>query len=136
MKKKIVIIPCSGVGKAYGEIGRQAVFEAIDNRPEGATTVCLGRLMIEDPEAVATLKGKPIISVDGCAKDCARKTVESIGEEPNRSVRVIEAFKDHRDLKPAGILELGDAGFKLVHILSERVLAEVDRLLEEEEQQC
>ncbi|MCX5813555.1 MAG: hypothetical protein NT178_13575 [Proteobacteria bacterium] len=136
MKKKVIIIPCSGVGKAYGEIGRQAVYETIDSRPESASTVCLARLMIDDPETKATLKGNSIITVDGCAKDCAKKNVESAGMQPDCSLRVIETFKGHRDLKPTGILELGDAGFTLVHILAERIQSETDLLLEKEVQQC
>ncbi|MBP1749478.1 MAG: hypothetical protein H6Q52_2017, partial [Deltaproteobacteria bacterium] len=111
MKNKIMIVPCSGIGKAYGEIGRQAVYEAVDNRPDKADTACLGRLMIEDPDLKDSLPNKFIITVDGCAKDCAKKIVESIGGQADSSFRVIEVFKDHRDLKPAGVLELGDAGF-------------------------
>ena len=132
MKNKVIIIPCSGVGKAYGEIGRQAVYEAIDSRPENTTTVCLARLMIDDAETKATLRGNSIITVDECAKDCARKNVESAGTQPDCTLRVIDAFKGHRDLKPTGILELGDAGFRLVHILTEWIQAETDRLLEKE----
>lgn len=132
MEKKVVIIPCSGVGKAYGEIGRQAVYETIESRPEDATTVCLARLMIDDEETKAAVKGNPVITVDGCTKDCARKNVESAGIQPGCSLRVIEVFKGHRDLKPTGILELGEGGFALAHILAERIEAEVDRLLEKE----
>ena len=129
MDKKVIIIPCSGVGKAYGEIGRQAVYEVVDSRPESTATVCLARLMIDDAETKAALKGNSIITIDGCAKDCAKKNVESAGAQPDCSLRVIETFKGHRDLKPEGILELGDTGFTLAHVLAERVLAEVDRLL-------
>ena len=132
MKNKVIIIPCSGVGKVYGEIGRQAVYETIGGRPESASTVCLARLMIDDAETKDALKGNSIITVDGCAKDCARKNVESAGSQSDCSLRVIETFKGHRDLKPTGVLELGEAGFTLVHILAERVLAEVDRLLKKE----
>jgi uncharacterized metal-binding protein len=136
MEKKVVIIPCSGVGKAYGEIGRQGVYEVIDSKPESTTTVCLARLMIDDAETKATLKGNSIITVDGCAKDCAKKNVESAGARSDCSLRVIETFKGHRDLKPTGVLELGKGGFALAHILAERIRAEVDRLLEKEGQQC
>lgn len=133
MKKEVVIIPCSGIGKAYGEIGRQAVYEAIDNRPEEATTVCLARLMIDDEEAKAALEGNSVITVDGCAADCAKKNVESIGSKTNCSLRVIETFKGHRDLKPTGVVDIGEPGFELAHILAERIINEADRLLKEEE---
>ena len=31
MQKKVVILPCSGIGKAYGEMGRQAIYELIED---------------------------------------------------------------------------------------------------------
>ena len=31
MKKKLVLLPCSGIGKAYGEMGRQAIYEVIED---------------------------------------------------------------------------------------------------------
>lgn len=133
MEKKVVIIPCSGIGKAYGEIGRQAVYEAIDSRPEKATTVCLARLMIDDEETKTALKDSRVITVDGCAADCAKKNVESIGSKTDCSLRVIETFKGHRDLKPTGVVDIGGPGFELAHILAERIINEADRLLNEEE---
>ena len=133
MDKKIVALPCSGIGKSYGEIGRQAVYElAEDLQPEEVTTTCLARLMIDDPETKALVENNFVITVDGCVRDCARKCVESSGKQVDSAVSVIEAFKGHRDLKPQGILELGESGFKLVHILAHTLSEEVDRLKKKE----
>ena len=133
MEKKIVVLPCSGIGKAFGEIGRQAVYELIEDlRPDDVATTCLGRLMIDDPEARALMQNKTVITIDGCTQDCARKTVESSGKKVEGALRVIEALKKNRDLKPEGILELGESGFKLVHILARRLNEEVDRLMKKE----
>ncbi len=133
MKKKIVIIPCSGIGKSFGEMGRQAVYEVIENlRPGEVTTTCLARLMIDDPEAKALVSGNRVITVDGCAKDCARKNVEFTGKSVDRALRAIEVFKENRDLKPLGILNLGEAGFKLVHILAQKVNEEIAGLMRKE----
>lgn len=133
MGKKVVILPCSGIGKAYGEIGRQAVYElAEDLRPEDVTTACLARLMIDDPDTKALVKDNFVITIDGCAHDCARKNVESAGKQVDSALRVIEAFKKHRDLKPQGVLELGEPGFKLAHILAERLNEEVDCVMRKE----
>ncbi len=135
MKKKIIVLPCSGIGKAFGEIGRQAVYELIEDfRPEDVTTTCLGRLVIGDPETTALMSESVVLTVDGCAQDCARKNVEATGKKVDRAVRVIDAFKEHRDLKPDGILELGEAGFKLVHVLAEKIKEEIDSLRRKEQQ--
>ena len=133
MKKKIVVIPCSGIGKAYGEIGRQAVYELIEDlRPGDVATTCLARLMIDDPETKALIRDNPVITVDGCAKDCARKNVEFTGKKVDGAFRVIEVFKENRDLKPQGILNLGEDGFKLVHILARRLDEEITGLMRKE----
>lgn len=133
MGKKVVVLPCSGIGKAYGEIGRQAVYDlAEDLKPEDVKTACLARLMIDDPEAKALVKENFVITVDGCTLDCARKNVEAAGKQVDSAVRVVEAFKKHRDLKPQGVLELGEPGLKLAHILAERLSEEVDCVMKKE----
>ena len=133
MEKKVVVLPCSGIGKAYGEIGRQAVYELVEDlRPEDVTTTCLGRLMIDDPDTKALIQESIVITIDGCTQDCARKTVESTGKNVESALRVIEAFKKNRDVKPEGILELGEPGFKLVHLLAQRLNEEVDCVMKKE----
>ena len=133
MGKKVVVLPCSGIGKAYGEIGRQAVYELVEDlRPEDVTTTCLGRLMIDDPDTKALIQESIVITIDGCTQDCARKTVESTGKNVESALRVIEAFKKNRDVKPEGILELGEPGFKLVHLLAQRLNEEVDCVMKKE----
>ena len=133
MEKKVVVLPCSGIGKAYGEIGRQAVYELVEDlRPEDVTTTCLGRLMIDDPDTKALIQESIVITIDGCTQDCARKTVESTGKNVESALRVIEAFKKNRDVKPKGILELGEPGFKLVHLLAQRLNEEVDCVMKKE----
>ncbi|OPX87324.1 MAG: DGC domain protein [Pelotomaculum sp. PtaB.Bin104] len=130
MGKKIVVLPCSGIGKAFGEISRQAVYSlAEDLRPEDVITTCLARLMIDDPESKALVKDNIVITVDGCAQGCARKNVEATGQQVDHAVRVIDIFKQHKDLKAQGVLELGEPGFKLAQILAENLKDEVDCLI-------
>lgn len=122
-----MVMPCSGIGKAYGEIGRQATYALMDDLcPDRVTTTCLAKLMIGDPDAVELIKNNEVITIDGCAHDCARKNVESTGKKVGRAVRVISAFKQHRDLKPAGVLDLGEPGFKLVQILAQDLAEGID----------
>ncbi|NPV89497.1 MAG: hypothetical protein HPY50_01820 [Firmicutes bacterium] len=133
MAKKVVIIPCSGIGKPYGEIGRQAVYTITDDlRPEDVTTVCLAKLMIDDPETMALVKDNYVITVDGCGLACARKNVEAVGKQVDSEIKAIDTFKDHRDLKPEGVVDLGEPGFKLAKYLAERIDHEVDCVMKKE----
>lgn len=133
MAKKIVIMPCSGIGKAYGEIGRQAAYQVAESRPEVVENACLARLMIDDPETKEQIMNNYVITVDGCAKDCAKKNVEKVGKPVDKAMRTIDVFKDHRDLKPEGVVNLGEPGMKLADFLAEKLAAEVDRLVGKEE---
>lgn len=134
MVKKIVVMPCSGIGKAYGEISRQAAFHLAEElKPDQIDTACLALLMIDDPETRQLVKNNYVITVDGCAKDCARKNVESIGKPVDKAVRTIDIFKEHRDLKPEGILNLGEPGMKLAKLLAEKLAVEADCLAAKED---
>ena len=133
MNQKIVILPCSGIGKAYGEIARQAVFKLADEeKPGTVATTCLGLVMIRDPETMELLDDSYIITVDGCGKDCAKKNVEASQHTVNSAVRTIEVFKEHKDLKPEGVLNLGEPGAKLADYLAVKLGNQVDCLEKEE----
>lgn len=133
IEKTVVILPCSGIGKTLGTVGREIAYEVIENlRREVTTTICLPLLMIDDREAKQLVANNPVITIDGCPFSCASKSVESIGVKVSKSYRAIDFCKKHRDLKPEGIIDLNEAGKKLVVLAARDVAEEVDRLLEEE----
>ena len=40
--KRVVVVPCSGIGKTYGTVGREAAYELVEElRPENAEIVAL-----------------------------------------------------------------------------------------------
>ena len=129
MNKKVVLLPCSGIGKAFGEMGRQAIYELIEDlRPENVTTTCLARLMIGDPATQTLVKDNIVITVDGCPRDCARKNVEFLDKKVDGALRVIDVLKENPGEKPLAILDLGEPGFKLVHILARKLNQEISRV--------
>ena len=126
-----MIIPCSGIGKAFGTIGREAAYIVVDEtRPETTGTVCLSALVMGDEETQARVRASPCITVDGCPAACARKNVELAGGTVARELRVVDTYKDHRDLKPQTVTELDEAGRRLAQILAEQIAAEVDGIEE------
>jgi len=134
MGKKVIVLPCSGIGKPTGEIGRQAAYEvAYRLRPDQARMECLARLMLDDPELVDLVKDNCVITLDGCPDDCARKNVERVGKEVDQVVHVGDLLLEHPDLVPQGILKMGDQGWRLVKMLAERIAAKVDELTAKED---
>ena len=127
--KKVYIIPCSGIGKATASVGRGATYKVIeDMRPETADTLCLSLLTMGDEEAALKVRGNKVITIEGCAKDCARKNVEASGKTPDISHRVHDFLKEHRDLKPETVLDVGEGGRKLTDIIAEQLAEEADEL--------
>jgi hypothetical protein len=55
--KPVLVIPCSGIGKAHGLISREAAYIATDELAPGRTdTICLALLVKGDPEAIAAVR--------------------------------------------------------------------------------
>ena len=53
---KYIILPCSGIGKALGTIGRWAAYELADNLcPNTTRLLCLARFVVPDPDLLETI---------------------------------------------------------------------------------
>lgn len=133
MAKKVMVLPCSGIGKPTGEIGRQAAYSVTRQlRPEKTGLACLARLVIDDPETMAAVKDNYVITLDGCPDDCARKNVERCGKSADYTLHVADLLEEYPDLHPAGILNIGADGFALVKLMADRVATQVDELTAKE----
>ncbi len=132
--KKVVVLPCSGIGKVFGALARETTYELIERvRPDTAVTTCLPLLVIKDPDAVKLVTENPVITIDGCPKDCAKKSVEALGKEPDKTYEAIKFYTAHKDLKPEGVAEVKETGRKLAAVAAEEVAEEVDNLAAGEE---
>ena len=129
-KRKVVIVPCSGIGKTYGTVSREAAYEVTEEaRPEQTELVALSLLVLGDEATRATVAASPAITIDGCKLMCAAKMVKESGGTVAKEVAVLEVFRRHKELKPKGIAELNEAGLKLAKVIADEVVAEVDALI-------
>ncbi|MFH1596434.1 MAG: putative zinc-binding protein [Pseudomonadota bacterium] len=127
--KQVVVLPCSGIGKVFGALARETAYELVERvRPGLATLTCLPLLVIKDPEAVALVTENPVITIDGCPKDCAKKSVEAAGGQVAKAHEAIKFYKEHKDLKPEGLAEVNETGRKLAEIAARELAKEVDEL--------
>lgn len=132
-QKKVVVVPCSGVGKSFGSVARETAHELVENvRPNVTVLTCLPLLVINDSDARQLITENPVITIDGCPKDCAKKSVESVGKKDFHTCRAATFYSTHKDLKPQGVTRLNDAGLKLARIAAEELAAKVDELVKEE----
>jgi uncharacterized metal-binding protein len=128
--KKVILVPCSGIGKSYGTVSRVAAYQVTeDDRPESTQLVPLSLLVLGDEEARAWLSENPAITIDGCKLACATKMVQECGGNVAKDFAVLEVFRRYRDFKPQGIGELNEGGQKLAGALAKEVDTAVDEVL-------
>ena len=129
---KVTIVPCSGIGKSYGTVAREGAHMVTEDlRPDTTELVPLSLLVLGDEAARASIADTQVITIDGCKLACAAKVVAESGGEVARNLAVLDVYRRHRDLKPAGIAELNEAGKKLADALAKEVAEHVDALSEE-----
>ena len=128
-KQKVVIVPCSGIGKTYGTVSREAAYEVVENvRPGQTHLVALSLLVLGDERSKEAVAQNPAVTIDGCKLACATKMVQESGGTVARDFAVLDVYRKHREYKPKGIAELNEGGIKLASVLAEEVAEVVDDL--------
>jgi len=124
--KTMVVVPCSGIGKPFGTVSREAAYELCEDlRPQDTRLVALAKLVLGDEEARDLITKHPAVTIDGCKQMCAAKMVKQSGGNVAHEIAVLDVFRRHKDLKPEGIAELNEAGQKLARVLAEEVAAKL-----------
>jgi uncharacterized metal-binding protein len=131
---RVVVVPCSGIGKTYGTVGREAAYELVETlRPDNSEVVALSLLVLGDADTRARVQAAPAITVDGCKLACASKMVTESGGRVAYEANVLDTFRRHRQLKPKGIAELNPEGQELARKMAEELAEATDGILREGE---
>ena len=110
-ERKVMVVPCSGIGKTYGTVSREAAYEVTEDLRPGATRlVALSLLVLGDEDARAAVRAHPAVTIDGCKLTCAAKMVEAERRNVAQGIAVLDVYRRNRELKPQGIAELNEAG--------------------------
>jgi uncharacterized metal-binding protein len=127
--RKVVIVPCSGIGKTYGTVSREAAYEITESvRPHDTQLVALSLLVLGDESAREAVATNPAVTIDGCKLACATKMVRESGGVIARDFAVLDVYRRHKQFKPRGIAELNEGGRKLAQALAEEVAVVVDEI--------
>jgi uncharacterized metal-binding protein len=131
--RKVVVVPCSGIGKSLGTVGRVATYKVVERiKPEKTRTVCLALLTMGDDDALKLVKENPCIAVDGCPAQCSKKNIEASMGKLAHNIVVTDVLRKNRSLKPDGVIELNDQGDKLAEIIAGTISEKVDEILHKE----
>ena len=128
----VVVIPCSGIGKTFGSVSREAAYELCENfRPADTNLVALSKLVLGEENAQSRVRNNPAVTIDGCKLMCASKLVRLSGGTVAREVSVLDVFRRHKELKPEGIAELNEPGKELARVIAAEVSESLDQILAE-----
>jgi uncharacterized metal-binding protein len=125
----VLIIPCSGIGKAFGSISREATYCVVEDMKKGETdTLCLSLLVMGDEEAVRSVRSHRCIAVDGCPNECSKKNLQLLNAKLAANYRVIDVLRENRTLRPNAITFLDEDGLKLAKVLAEKIASKINEL--------
>ena len=132
-KPKVVIIPCSGIGKTYGTVSRESAYIITEDlRPEDTQLVALSMLVLGDETARSAVARNPAITIDGCKLACASKMVKESGGTLAQEIAVLDVYRRYKEFKPQGIAELNEGGQQLAYALAEEIAVTIDTLVSED----
>ncbi len=129
MSERVIVVPCSGIGKTYGTVTREAAYILTEElRPDQTTVVPLSLLVLGDQEAHAAVQDAQVITMDGCKLACATVNVQQAGGCVAKAYAVLDFYRQHKNLKPQGIAELNEGGEALARALAEEIAQASDQL--------
>jgi len=129
-RPRVVIVPCSGIGKPYGTVSREAAYIVTEElRPDQTQLVPLSLLVLGDAHARAAVTENVAVTINGCKLACSTKMVQESGGTISEDVSVLDVFRQHRELKPLGIAVLNPEGLKLANVIGEEIARRVDELM-------
>jgi uncharacterized metal-binding protein len=130
-ERSVCLVPCSGIGKTYGSVTREAAYVVVEElRPESTRIVPLSLLVLGDEDAQTAVRVAQVITLDGCKLACASVNVRQAGGTVAREYAVLDFYRRHKNLKPQGIAELNEGGLALARALAQEVAEVSDTLTE------
>ena len=127
---KVIIVPCSGIGKTYGTVSREAAYNVTEDlRSNDTRLVALSKLVLGDEEAHSIVEGNPAITIVGCKLACATKMVQESGGRIAKDYAVLDVYRRYKQFKPQGIAELNEGGAQLAQALANEITQVVDELI-------
>jgi uncharacterized metal-binding protein len=129
MYNKVKVVPCSGIGKVYGLMAREAVLKTvIELCPEKSETVCLAYIVTGDKEVKEKIEGCDCITVDGCPKMCASKNVSIVGGIVREEIKVLDTVKEHKGKKFGSPTQLDADGEAVIGEIATKIAKKINEI--------
>ncbi len=127
---KVGIISCSGEAIPEGTISRLATRRVLELlRPDVTVTLCLPLFLAGNDGERNFARTHPTITVDGCAKQCARWGTEQHSGPVSGAIVVSEILGTASEGCHCSSRDLSEKDTAAVWTVAERIAAEVDTVL-------
>jgi len=128
---KVGVISCSGEDLCEGTISRLAARKVLEElRPGRTVTLCLPLFLAGGEGERAFARAYPTITVDGCAKACAKMGTE-MHSGPVSAALIVSDLLAEAGMRPSGEVSarrLSGKDAAAVALVAGRIAGEVDRL--------
>lgn len=129
MDKKVIVVPCSGIGKVFGLMAREAVLKTVfELCPEKSETVCLAYIVTGDKEVKEKIEGCDCITVDGCPKMCASKNVSIAGGIVIEEIKVLDTVKNHKGNQFGTPTQLNSDGEIVISEIATKIAKKINEI--------
>lgn len=128
---KIGVVSCSGEDCLGGTISRLATRKMLDEiRPNETVTICLPLYLAGGEEERGFAESYPTISVDGCAKCCAKRATEKYSGKVSAAMDVSDIIgKEIAEAGPLSTRDLTDEHREMVKKVAKEVRIKFDEVL-------
>jgi uncharacterized metal-binding protein len=128
MRGKVGVVTCSGEEIPEGMVSRVAARKVLEElKPNNTMTICVPLYLAGGEEERSFVTKSPTITIDGCDKLCAKRSVEKVGGRPIASVVVTDFMnREHVKLKTESRRELEPKGAELANNIASKVAAIIE----------
>lgn len=128
-QQMVGVLSCSGESEPEGTIARNAVRLVIEKyRPGVTTSLCLPLYLAGDGGEREFARKYPVISVDGCGKECARLATEKYSGEVEHCIDIRELLTEWDISQKLSRSHPGDVETDITERVAQEIVREVDRL--------
>lgn len=129
-KLKIGIVSCSGEDCLGGTISRLATRKMLEERADGAVTICLPLYLAGGEEERSFAEEYPTIAVDGCSKCCAKRATEKYSGKVSDAIDVSDLIgKETAESGALSTRDLNDDHREMVDTVASEIRAKIDGIL-------
>ena len=128
----VVVIPCSGIGKAFGTVSREAAYELCENfRPADTNLVALSKLVLGERGCASPSPHQSGGHDRRLQADVRVETREAQWWDCRSRDCGSRCVSRYKDLKPEGIAELNEPGKELARVIAAEISETLDEVLAE-----